>query len=550
MARLYPDRFPRAADQSDPELVVFELLRKLPDNYHVFYSKKFKGARNGKEECEVDFIVFNGRNCLLCIEVKGGVLEYDGAQEAWFQNGAMMSKSPDRQASAGMHEVLRFLEPNVSSVNVGWALCFPQCSLPDGFVPPPGIPAEIVIDEASLRDVHAAVVRTEEYYSQRHRRAGAAKETSREIVAKLTRGIGFVTKLGVRIASDYEQILEVTSEQFEVLEDMEVNHRVAVRGYAGSGKTLLAQEFAKRLARRGDKVLLLFFNRGVANWVRSGLDRDAAIDCTTFHSLARQLAEGFDQEWWTAAAKGDDEFWSIFLPLKLLDIPKAQLPTFDAVVVDEGQDFKKEWFEFLETLLVDGTKGRFVVFYDENQDIFNRWEGLPWTPNIALRKVLRKNCRNTKSIVDYIKRYHPCDMVSFERSPAGAKVVERRTASPDETRQLLIQDTTAALQDGVEPNQIVLLTNKSKPESCISGVESIGGYPLHAVDRSNRSGPRFIGYAGISTFKGLENDVVFLLDCEDMTEPQFQDVVYVEGSRARELLYVYRPSAFHGGVRS
>ena len=76
MAHLYPTHFPREVEPDDPEFEVFETLKRLPNNYHVFYSKKFKGGKRSKEECEVDFIVFDGSSSMLIIEVKGGCLLY------------------------------------------------------------------------------------------------------------------------------------------------------------------------------------------------------------------------------------------------------------------------------------------------------------------------------------------------------------------------------------------------------------------------------------------------------------------------------------------
>ncbi len=103
---------------------------------------------------------------------------------------------------------------------------------------------------------------------------------------------------------------------------------------------------------------MLFYNRVVANTVRSGLDRGLPITCTTFHSLARRLIEAVDKIWWNANKAKSDEFWSLAVPLKLFDLPHDTLPKYDAVIVDEGQDFKRDWYSFLEELLTDKEKGR------------------------------------------------------------------------------------------------------------------------------------------------------------------------------------------------
>ena len=78
MAKMYPEFFPGEQNSDNPEYEVFETLRRLPDSHSVFYSKTFKGGDKSREECEVDFIVFDGFSSLLIIEVKGGLIEYDG----------------------------------------------------------------------------------------------------------------------------------------------------------------------------------------------------------------------------------------------------------------------------------------------------------------------------------------------------------------------------------------------------------------------------------------------------------------------------------------
>ena len=95
-----------------------------------------------------------------------------------------------------------------------------------------------MIDAEGMLDLHARVQKMAEYYSARFKRPGVDKPGGKRILNKLTRGIGFVTKLGVRIARDVGQIVEVTHEQFSVLEDLEINQRMVIKGTAGSGKTL------------------------------------------------------------------------------------------------------------------------------------------------------------------------------------------------------------------------------------------------------------------------------------------------------------------------
>ena len=61
MAKIYPQRLiPKNLDPDDPEFVVFDVLRELPEHFSVIYSKKLKGVENAKEETEIDFLIFDG----------------------------------------------------------------------------------------------------------------------------------------------------------------------------------------------------------------------------------------------------------------------------------------------------------------------------------------------------------------------------------------------------------------------------------------------------------------------------------------------------------
>ena len=373
---MYPEVFPGQFDQNNPEFIVYQSLRKLPDSYVVLYSKRFKGGLFGKPECEIDFIISNQRDVVICLEVKGGVLSYNGARDQWQQNGKVMTKAPDRQATEATHCFLKEMSKEVRNANVDWALCFPQCSVV-GESAPTGIPLNRIIDETRLTRITAELPKLEQEIRCSYSKKGMTPQEAHDLVDRLTRSIGFVQILGVRIAREAEQIIQVTDEQCEVLADLEINARMIIHGSAGTGKTVLAQEFAKRLEAKGLSVLLLFYNKGIAKSVRYAFERSSGVTVSTFSSFAKRLVEANESAWWESQATKDDDFWHLALPSKLLEIPTEQQPHLDAIIVDEGQDFKPEWYEYLITLLSPCSDSRFCVFLDEHQDVFGHWKTCP-----------------------------------------------------------------------------------------------------------------------------------------------------------------------------
>jgi hypothetical protein len=539
MAHMYPDVFPGKWDPAVPEFEVFQTLRKLPDHYHVLYSKRINGGLFGKPECEIDFIIFNGHDTVICLEVKGGVVAYDGKNRQWSKNG-----KPDidfvKQASDASHTLHRAAEFELRNAIVDWALCFPNCSLSSHKGALEIHPAQI-IEEGDLLDIETAIKRLEDHVRLKYGKTPGLKGAEpKTLLDRFNRSIGFVQVLGVRLAREAEQIVEVTNEQLEVLADLEANERMLVHGSAGTGKTILAQTFAKRLGQEQKLVLLLFFNRGIASKVRSAFERDGTVTVSTFSSFAKRLVEKLDPTWWEAQTQKDNEFWHTTLPLKLMELPVESLPQFDALIVDEGQDFKPEWFEFLNTLVRKSENFHYTVFLDEKQDIFHHWKQFPCQPPPA-KKVLSKNCRNTRQIVDYLNKNFPTKMTSFERSPLGTPIVER--AVSDETSEFaaIVEDIKRLTgKEHVKPGAIVVLINSPKEESCLRGVNSIAGFSLQSTYAGYDPAAQRIFYSTIDIFKGLEADVILLALGEKLAPGNVPEALYVQGSRAKHLLYVYK----------
>ncbi len=521
-----------------PEFAVYQILRKLPNQYHVLYSKRITGGLFGKAECEIDFIIFNGRDVVICLEVKGGAISFNGCTRQWLQNGGVI---PDviKQATDAMHTLHRAVLFEAKNACVDWALCFPDCCLSSHNGAMEVHPAQI-IDEKALTDIDAGVLKLEAHVRSKYpHRAGMSSAEVTAFISRLTRSIGFVQILGVRFAREAEQIIQVTTEQLEVLADLEVNPRMLVQGAAGTGKTIIAQTFAKRLAEGKKEVLLLFFNRGIAKQARYAFPREDSVNVSTFSSFAKRLMEKHDPEWWDAQKESTNEFWNTTLPLKLMDIPQSELPKFDAVIVDEGQDFKPEWFEFLSTVLRDPENSYFTVLLDEKQDIFGHWKSFPCQPK-PYHKVLFKNCRNTKQIVAYLNEKHPTNMVSHERSPFGAPVRERTVRDEAEELKAITEDVkTLTTKEGIKPGSIVILVSADKEESCLRAVTEVAGFRLQSTYAGFDPNARHLYYSKIDIFKGLEADVV-LLCLGEITSTDLPRALYVRGSRAKHLLHIYR----------
>jgi superfamily I DNA/RNA helicase len=107
------------------------------------------------------------------------------------------------------------------------------------------------------------------------------------ILHRVPRGV--LRKMAEDLLEEHEALIHLTGEQGLLLARMGRTPRLAVTGCAGSGKTMLAVEHARRLARADTKVLFVCFNRGLAEYVRAR-ETKSGIVVQTFHGICHQLA--------------------------------------------------------------------------------------------------------------------------------------------------------------------------------------------------------------------------------------------------------------------
>ncbi len=261
----------------------------------------------------------------------------------------------------------------------------------------------------------------------------------------------------------------LTQEQATILGVTRLLHRVEVRGGAGSGKTVLALQHAKELSRgRGDRkaqrvALLCYsiglaehFKRQVAGWRRQ--ERPAYVG--TFEELGRS---------WGAptGSRSDSEFWEQRLPTLMADLAD-ELPDgkkYDAIVVDEAQDFADNWWQPLLKALRSEEDGGLYVYSDENQRVFGRFG----RPPVQLVPLVLDHClRNTKQVFEAFGPMAPSRM--YARGGDGPEVrfvslasfvpeEDDENLSPTEVALRLADDQVdALLDDGWDPGRIALIT--------------------------------------------------------------------------------------------
>jgi len=282
MAVMRPEVLPEWV-VSDPKLSaeakVYDVLRALPDGYRVYYHVPWVNEsteRGPASEGEADFIVAHPDKGILLIEVKGGRIGHDGPAGGWTttdREGKVHRIDPFKQISRCRYALIDKMKAcplwRGEWLEIGHAVCFPHCSNARGFSTADAPPA-IIIGGDDLANIDAKIEEIYTFWRQSNavRPPGPAGIALLEAVAAPT----FVLKSLDRaqaLAAQEERIITLTREQFSAFELLQQIPRVTVQGGAGTGKTLLAVEKARRAAALGRRTLLICYNRPLADHMRS-----------------------------------------------------------------------------------------------------------------------------------------------------------------------------------------------------------------------------------------------------------------------------------------
>ena len=534
---IYPEFFPDDRKNELAEKKVFDQLKKLSNTYDIFYSRKFITDGIGKKpEYEVDFIIAIPEKAIICLEVKGGIINYSGSKDEWSQNSRVMGKRPDLQASSASHALIKGFANLIADMAIGWGLCFPDGDLGSKALPT-SIDSNQIIDQLGLLHVDKALEYLFNFVKkQNSSRLGARRWMYNKFETELLRDIGFVQVLSTRVKYNEQRFVELTTTQVEVFNRLKANKNIITTGPAGSGKTIIAKTLAQDFINNNKKVLFLCFNRTLANKIRYEFDRgETLIEVATFHSFARKIIDLYDTKWWKDNSTSED-FWELDVPVKLEECLPFYEDKFDVIIIDEGQDFKEFWFELIFSL---GTQdpGKYI-FMDEMQDIFGHYTKIP-NQERFIKYNLPENCRNTKTIVSYLSEVISKHIKTFANSPEGEAIVLKSFTNQIEQQKYVLDEIKSLTREqGISADQILILLNSSKADSCLGDTVKAGKLEIKALDNKGRFERDAVNYTTINTFKGLEADIVFVVDADKIPLAQKHEKLYTEASRARHKLYV------------
>lgn len=555
MARCFPEP-QEAVSESKAEITVYRALaEQLGPDYAILHAVAWlsRPGSSGAREGETDILVAHPVRGLLAIEVKGGRVSLDYRTRTWVSVDANdvthKIKNPFEQARRGKFSLLEKLREspawkrlNVGRFNLGYAVFVPDVG--DGErLRGPDAPGEIIGDRRDLSRLRKWVEQAFDYWAGE---ADAGQQIGTRgvdaVVTLFARTVSTRPLLSARIADEDGARLSLTTRQAAILHMLRRQRRVMIAGGAGTGKTLIAREKAVRLASGGMRTLLLCYNRGLADHLREQCAGIKGLDVATFHQVCHRWIDRVkarDGRDLLCEARADlpgrDEF-DHHMPMALANAVDALGPRYEAIVVDEAQDFGDEYWLPVEMLLTRPNDAMLYVFLDENQDIYRRSANIP-VPGEPM--VLDRNCRNTDAI--HAAAYGHYRGTAVEAPEIAGVVVGRLLASDMERQARLIGALVTRLvtDEGVAPHEIAILL--CDPADRPARERALSKMPLPAAVQLGRVEDYRLNNLTVDTvarFKGLERAVVILWAFEGCDVHRDRETLYVGMSRAKSVLYV------------
>lgn len=555
MARLIPS----CMDERTPpaERDVFNLLAAGPDAWVALHSLDLAPWNHGLRT-EIDFVVIIPEKGILCIEVKShDQIAFDGSR--WIPQ--TISRSPFKQAADGRYAFRRRLvelAPQFRGIPIVHCCMFPRAAF--ALTPNLSVQPWELMDRHTFRAFRSAEAFCNDLASRVSQSINADGSVA-TLVEPMSRGhidriVEFCTPVRKWRPTDRDEIKRREEESERVLREQqkpvlrlaELNERMIVSGAAGTGKTLIAFEVARRAAESGRRVALLCYNQLVGSWTRKRAEQLSPVLPNLIAGRAIQVMA--EMAGIKIPSDPPQDFWEVELPRnleeRLTDPEFNAAARLDYLVLDESQDIlaRPVLWQCLMQFLAGGVEhGNYVLFGDFDYQVLTARPAM----EAALAAIeqdahpgrwrLSENCRNYALVGETAVRLSGLgDAVYSGYLRVGGSVNNYDILFYEDDRTQL--DTLAKWlaefkKQGYRPADITLLSFRSDMRSAAARLKH-AGFKL----RPAWQGGDATSYASVHAFKGLENKIVIITDVVLGNHENDRDLFYVGMTRATETVRV------------
>lgn len=536
MAHIYPQK-EDLSEAPYSEMCVYNALSELSDNFFIFHSVQWIKRSNKRKSTwkENDFLILNKSLGALVLEVKGGDIVVHGGVFRQINTATKevnvldpeRKNDPLSQAIDGVYhyrELIRSIQIRLDErFPIEAAVWFSTSN----------IKSKIKNFPLKYREAHGAVLGNEDFekgemaiydifnFYRSREKTDITDEEFHQIIELIASDFELITAPTARKGELDYAFLKITNEQVGLLDYISEQKNATIQGVAGTGKTLIAKEAARRFGADGRKVLFLCFNR----FLYLDLQYRYPYDNVTYlniHTLISQYSSECN-ELSTSSQRAS--------ALQKID---WELLDFDDVIIDEAQDFDNDEIIYFKEL-VELKGGHFLAFFDKNQLLTTK--NVPnWIVDSECRLLLTKNCRNTYEIAK--SAYNVIDVELNQKTIIkGERTSISFVKGEPITRLAKLLKLFTGDKYGYEYSDIVILSLKKEQNSIINNVSKISGIPISRDTRDNNS----IFFTTSIKFKGLESRVIIVVDIDAscFIDERKKRNFYVACSRASQHLALF-----------
>ena len=526
------------------EKLIYDALQLLGDDYYVFHSYRWQGSFNGRyKNGENDFMVYHPKLGILIIEVKGGNIEFVNTQwQRKHYNGNIDvlygGKDPVNQLLQARGTLINILKDKLKlrdlTIPVNIAVWFPNSSFETKENNLPLKPNQI-LDQKTLLNPEEAIISIFE---------GSRKVEIKEklLLRTLLPTLNIVSDFKLDQEARTQKMIMLTKGQSSVLDFTEYQSHTAIRGSAGTGKTVIAEEKVRRLQSQypDDKILFLCFNRALKDVLEKKFKKDENVNAINYDSLTVQMADQsfIDSNYGNFDAMRQHFYYKV---LAMNSFP------YQHIIIDEAQDFEEDWIE----LLAITQPKHFYLFYDRNQDIFHDKKNVPnWMVDIDCRLSLHTNCRNTKEIAHFANCHisplrHNTKELVLNGVEGNSKPHIVFYKDLNTIKSFIAKKVAEWHSEGVSVEDncriVSLRTSRGNINNSRKSISKALGIDKNLYKQKSILKTVNIPVISSSKIKGLESNYIFLIDVsvDQYKDESFLKRMYVASSRAKHELYIF-----------
>lgn len=407
-----------------------------------------------------------------------------------------------------------------------------------------------------LDDASSIIERNLRNYVREHQSLDDKDFEPSKLTPELARQIATALRVDIEVSSDKAsqakerevRINQATKEQVAKLGMVSSNPFIYFEGGAGSGKTQLVVESALNFAGQGKQVLLTAWTKMMAERLEMRFSQVPNVHVSDIGAVLADIAR---QEK-PAALSGDEWFDQRLAQIALEEIAKhPEHACFDAICIDEFQDIatKPEVCKAVFALLRDDSGVSIVLAGDDEQQIMatstkvNAFESAQALKPNFMRVSLNANCRQAPELSLAIHKFLEMDSSNlFHLVPFGGEHSFEIIETNEESQLKDLARLINRLLERFDPQDIRILSPFGKIRSSLAVLFATPKEEIYSKEvrklmpmlRHESSPEGKITWRSISSFKGLEQDVVVIVDVNQDAKFWLEG----EGKNLREQLYV------------